>query len=96
MQNSATCCHPLRCAVSNDTAATVRILVNKSSIHDVGDSFKATVWMPVSTTWFIGAVINFTHLIHHDERVENIFCDAGKCTTNREAFTLKTTWCGGY
>ena len=90
VENSTTCRHPLRVAIGDDSTATVRVLVDECAIHDVRDSFETAVWVPVGATWFIRGVINGAHLVHHDERINDVLWQTSKCAANGEAFTLKT------
>jgi hypothetical protein len=90
VQNSATCSHPLCVAIGDDTATTVRVLMDERAVHDVRDSFKTTVWMPVGAARFVRGVINSAHLVHHDERINDIFWQTSECATNGEAFTLES------
>jgi hypothetical protein len=88
MENSAACCHPLRGTIANDSAATMRILMDERAIHDVRDSLETAMRVPIGALWFVWRVINCSHLIHHDEWVEDALCNASKGTTDREAFAF--------
>jgi hypothetical protein len=44
--------------------------------------------VPIRALWFVWGVINRSHLIHHDEWVEDALCNAGKGPTDREAFAF--------
>ena len=94
MQNPRASRHPLSVAIGDGSTTTVIISVIKNSIDDVGNRFETSMRMPRSSLRFTRGVLNFTHLIQVNERIEIGKVDAGECSTNWESFTFETLWRG--
>ena len=70
VQNPGTSSHPLGGTILNHTTTANGVGVFKDAINDVGDRFKATMWVPRRSLGFAGSVFDFAHLVHVDEGVE--------------------------
>jgi hypothetical protein len=66
------------CAILNDTATAVAVLVLKRAVNHVGESLESTVWVPRRAFRFEWKVFNFAHLIHVNKRVDIGVADAGE------------------
>ena len=76
--------HPLRVAVRDEPAATVRILVLECAIDHVRDRLEASMRVPRRALGFAGRVFDLAHLVEVDERIEILERDAGEGAADRE------------
>src|SRR3954454_10884364 len=88
VQDALSCGHPLRCTVGDDTATTMRVLVLEGAVDHVGHGLEAAMWMPRRAAWLTRCVVDLTHLVHVDERVEVGAVDARERASYGKAFTL--------
>ena len=86
--------HPLGVAVADRAATTVGVLVHEGAVDDVGDGLEAAVGVPRGALGLARRVLDLTHLVHVDERVERGEVDAGEGTTHRETLALEARRCG--
>ena len=64
--------------------------MEEGAVDDVGDGLETTVRVPVGATRLVGGVVDLTHLIHVDERVEISGGDSPEGATYGEALSLVT------
>ena len=88
--------HPLGVAVRDDPTAAVGILVLDDAIDHVRHGFEAAVGMPGRALWFTGGVLDRSHLVQVDERVEQRHIDTGERAPNGESLTLEAARGGGH
>ena len=81
--------HPLGGAVGDQAAAAVGVLVLEGAVDDVGDGLEAAVRVPRGALGLARRVLDLTHLVHVDERVEVGQVDAGESAADGEAFALE-------
>src|SRR5688572_11386398 len=84
VQDARPCRHPLRVAVGDEPAATVRVAVLEGAIDHVGDGLEPAMRMPRRALWFARRVVDFTHLVEVDERVKILERDTGEGAADRE------------
>ncbi len=95
VQQTRACRHPLGVAVGDQAAAAVGVLVLERAVDDVGDGLEAAVRVPRRALGLAGTVVDLTHLVHVDERVEPGQLDPGEGPPDREAFPLIPAGRGG-
>ena len=95
MQDSTTGCHPLRPAVSDDSATTMTVLVDECAVHEIRNGFETTMRMPIGAAGFKRRIVDLAHLVHHDERIEIGRRHASKSAAHWKTFAFKTTRRGG-
>jgi hypothetical protein len=96
VQDAAPGGHPLGIAVGDDAAATVGVGVLEDAIDDVGDGLEPAVRVPGGTFGLARGVLDLTHLIHVDERVEIAQIHPSESAPDGEALTLVPGWRGGH
>ena len=89
VQDAAARGHPLRVAVGDGPAATVRVVVLEDAIDDVGDGFETAVRMPGRALRLARRVLDLAHLVHVHERVERGDWDAGEGAAHGEALAFE-------
>ena len=62
----------------------------EDAVDDVGDGLEPAVRVPRGALGLTRRVLDLTHLVHVDERVELGEVDAGERAAHREALTLET------
>jgi hypothetical protein len=77
-------------AVGDDATAAVGVLVEEHAVDHVGDRLEATVRVPVGAARFVRPVVDLTHLVHVDERVEIGEGHTGKGAPHGETLTLES------
>jgi hypothetical protein len=87
--------HPLRRAVGDQPATTVRILVREPAVDHVGDRFESAVRMPVGPPGLAGLVFHLAHLVHVHEWVQRGGADPGERADHRKSFALIAVRPGG-
>jgi hypothetical protein len=87
--------HPLGVAVGDAPAATERVLVVEDAVDDVGDGLEAAVRVPRGALRLARGVLDLTHLVEVDERVEVAQVHAGERPLHREPLALEPTGRGG-
>src|ERR1035437_3076852 len=90
MQNSGARGHPLCVAICNSATTTVVIFVVKNSVNDVGNCFKAAMWVPRGSLWFTRCIFDFTHLIKVNEGIKVCHINASKRSADWETLTFET------
>ena len=88
------CGHPLGVTVGDPTPTTVRVLMNESAVDDVGDRLEAPVRMPRGPFRFPRGVVDLSHLVHMDERVQIGKAHAGEGATDGESLSFQSCGCG--
>ena len=81
--------HPLRAAVEDPAATAVGVLVLDDPVDHVGDGLEAAVRMPGGAERLTRAVVDRSHLIHVDERIETRRVHAGEGAPDREPLALE-------
>ena len=89
MQDSGTRGHPLRIAVRDDAAAAVRVAVLKRAVDHVGHGLETTVRVPGRALGLAWCVLDLSHLVHMDERVDVGQVDSGERAADRKALALE-------
>ena len=89
MQDAPPGRHPLSGAIGNEPATPVGVLVGEGPVDHVSHGLKASVGMPRCPLRLAGGVVDFTHLVHVDERVKLLEGPTGKGVSNREPFPLE-------
>ena len=95
VQQAAAGGHPLGVAVGDGAAAAVAVLVVEDAVDHVGDGLEAAVRVPRRALGLAGRVLDLTHLVHVDERVEAGRVDAGERAADGEALPLVALRRGG-
>ncbi len=85
--------HPLRVAVGDDSAATVRVGVLEDAVDHVGDGLEPAVGMPWRALGLARCVVDLPHLVEVDERVEVREVDAGERAPDREPLPFEAVRC---
>ncbi len=80
--------HPLGVAVGDRTAAAVAVLVVEDAVDHVRHGLEAAVRVPRRALGLARGVLDLTHLVHVDERVEPGRVDAGERAADGESLTL--------
>ena len=81
--------HPLGVTVGDRATATVAVPVLEGAVDDVGDGLEAAVRVPGSALGLARGVLDLTHLVHVDERVERRQVDPGEGSPHGEPFALE-------
>jgi hypothetical protein len=89
VQDSCSGCHPLGGAVLDQPTATVGILVLELPVDHVGDGFEAPMRMPRRAFRLARCVLDLSHLIHVNERIEIGQAHACKRASDRESFAFE-------
>ena len=66
-----------------------RVLVHEDAVDDVGDGLEAAVRVPGGALGLARRVLDLTHLVHVDERVERRQVDPGEGAAHGEALALE-------
>ena len=69
--------------------------MQERALDHVGDGLETAVGMPRRALGLAGSVVDLTHLVHVDERVEVGLGDAGEGAANGEALALESSRRGG-
>src|ERR1700728_117054 len=69
------------------------VLVPECAIDHVGNRLETTVRMPGSALRLAGGILDLTHLVHVDERIETRPVDAGEGSANGEALSFESRGC---
>ena len=90
VQDPAAGRHPLGVAVGDQPSTTDRVLMLEGAVDHVGDRLEAPVGVPRSPLGLARRVLDLTHLVHVDERVQVTSIDAGKGPAHRKALPLES------
>ena len=84
VQEAVTRGHVLRAAVVDRAATAVRVLVDELAVDEVRERLEAAVRVPGRALRLAGGVLHLAHLVHVDERVEDLHRHPAKarCTGN--------------
>ena len=63
VHNACPGCHPLGCAVFNETSTTVRVAMLKLPIHHVGNGLESAMRMVWCAFGLTGGVFNSAHMV---------------------------------
>ena len=89
VQDAAAGRHPLRVAIGDDAAATIRVAVLEGAVDDVRHGLEATVRVPGGALGLTRRVVDLAHLIQMNEGVEVGGRNAGEGATNGEALAFE-------
>jgi hypothetical protein len=95
VQNPAARRHPLRVAIGDHAAATVRVLVLERAVDHVRDGFEPAVGMPRRALRLARRVLDLAHLVEVNERIQISQRHTGERATNGKTLAFEAARSGG-
>ncbi len=90
VQETGTGGHPLGITVGDRSAAALGVLMLEGAVDHVGHRLETTMGMPGGAFGLSRRILDFTHLVEMDERIELVEGDAGERSPDRKSLAFKS------